>query len=65
MIPRAPQCDDDRCDYDETGTWRHHPRCQTQDPWAEDMAAQTALEDGYARRPKLTAVPAFEASVTV
>lgn len=47
MIPRPAQCDDDRCDYDETGTWRHHAQCRTQDPWPEDMAASTAREDGY------------------
>lgn len=48
MMPRPAQCDDDRCDYDENGTWRHHPRCATQDPWApEDMAVATAREDGY------------------
>jgi len=47
MMPRAPQCDDDRCDYDENGHWQHHPRCATRDPWVEDMATATAREDGY------------------
>lgn len=50
MMPRAPLCDDDRCDYDETGRWQHHRYCSTQDPWAEHgMAAETAREDGYGR----------------
>lgn len=50
MMPRAPQCDDDRCDYDETGRWHHHPACTTHDPQAgEDIATTTAHEDGYAR----------------
>lgn len=51
MIPRALQCDDDRCDYDENGRWRHDFRCATQDPWAEDMAVTTAREDGYSFTP--------------
>lgn len=50
MMPRPAQCDDDRCDYDDHGRWVHHPRCATQDSWSpEDMAASTAMEDGYTR----------------
>jgi hypothetical protein len=26
MMPRPPQCDNDNCDYDETG-WHHAPEC--------------------------------------
>lgn len=63
MIPRAPQCDDDRCDYDETGRWVHNPGCPTQTAaWgAEDMALTEARVDGYshtyARRPYSTTAP--------
>jgi hypothetical protein len=50
VIPRAPQCDDDRCDYGPTGHWQHHPRCATETcQWADDAALQAAREDGYGR----------------
>lgn len=49
MMPRPAQCDDDRCDYDETGHWHHHPQCATHTPQAEDIATTTAHEDGYGR----------------
>lgn len=52
MMPRPVQCDDDRCDYDETGQWRHVPGCWAvedaeRDDWIEDAALDAAREDGY------------------
>lgn len=58
MIPRPPMCDDDRCDYDQTGRWVHTPGCWAVEEveavaWLDDtaahMAAATAQEDGYGR----------------
>jgi hypothetical protein len=56
MIPRPPQCDDDRCDYDENGQWQHHAACWAleeaeRDKWIEDAAFATAREDGYTWQP--------------
>jgi hypothetical protein len=47
VIPRT--CDDDRCDYDDTG-WVHDVGCAAQAQWgSEDMALTEARVDGYAR----------------
>jgi hypothetical protein len=52
VIPRT--CDDDRCDYDDSG-WQH-VCAATATPWGpEDMAAATAMEDGYAPSTRIPA----------
>lgn len=51
MIPRPPSCDGPDCEPSPAG-WLHYPDCATQQQSAArwpDMAAETALEDGYGR----------------
>lgn len=50
MMPRPAQCDNDNCDYDETGRWMHAPECHAADdasPWGSDPRQDAAREDGY------------------
>jgi hypothetical protein len=51
MMPRPPQCDNDNCDYDETG-WHHAPECPADadngdTPWGSNPALDAAREDGF------------------
>ena len=53
MIPRPAGCDGPDCTPSASG-WVHDPECATtagHNPFGDDMAWSTAMEDGYARRP--------------
>ncbi|WNI19124.1 hypothetical protein [Actinacidiphila sp. ITFR-21] len=58
MTPRPPSCDGTECKPLPTGWW-HAPDClawqATDDIGPEDMAASSAMEDGYYCRPTVAA----------